>query len=76
MSLNPLMAEFFTPVKKGMLIFKDNKFLTPNKKANLFFVENLNLSEQSSKEYPFILLQVVQEINGIQEVKLLKLKIY
>jgi predicted molibdopterin-dependent oxidoreductase YjgC len=40
----------------GKELFKDNKFLTPNKKANLFFVENLNLSEQSSKEYPFILL--------------------
>lgn len=35
---------------------KINHFLTPTKKANLFFVENRNLSEQPTKEYPFILL--------------------
>ena len=35
---------------------KIKNFLTPNKKANLFFVQNKNLSEQLSKEYPFLLL--------------------
>jgi len=30
--------------------------MTNNQKANLFFVENKNLSEQTSQEYPFILL--------------------
>ena len=35
---------------------KIKNFLTPNKKANLFFVQNQNLSEQTSEEYPFLLL--------------------
>lgn len=35
---------------------KIKDFLTPSKKGNLFFVKNLNLSEQTSEEYPFLLL--------------------
>jgi len=40
----------------GKELFKDNKFLTSNKKANIHFVKNENLSEKTSKAYPFILL--------------------
>jgi ferredoxin-nitrate reductase len=40
----------------GEDIYEKGEFLTENKKANLFFVENKNLSEKTSKEYPFILL--------------------
>jgi predicted molibdopterin-dependent oxidoreductase YjgC len=40
----------------GENLFKDNKFLTQNEKANLHFVKNENLSEKTSKEFPFILL--------------------
>ena len=40
----------------GEKLFKDNKFLTQNEKANLHFVKNENLSEKTSKEFPFILL--------------------
>lgn len=44
------------PFVWGEDLYKNNQFLTPNQKANLHFVENKNLSEQSTKEYPFILL--------------------
>ncbi len=44
------------PFVWGKNLFKNSTFLTKNKKANLFFVENQNLSEQASKEFPFILL--------------------
>jgi len=44
------------PFVWGEDIYKDNKFLTPNQKANLFFVQNLNKSEQTTKEYPFMLI--------------------
>ena len=45
-----------TPFIWGEALYKENYFLTPDKKSNLFFIENQNLSEQPSKEYPFILL--------------------
>ncbi len=44
------------PFVWGENLFKDNRFFTHNGKANLFFVENRNLSEQPTKEYPFILI--------------------
>ncbi len=44
------------PFVWGENLFKDNSFFTHNGKANLFFVENRNLSEQPTKEYPFILI--------------------
>lgn len=40
----------------GENLLKDNKFFTPNEKANLFFVENKRLSEQTTEEFPFLLL--------------------
>jgi len=45
-----------SPFVWGDKLFSKNIFATPNKKANLFFVENKNLSEQTSKDYPFTLL--------------------
>jgi len=44
------------PFVWGENLYKDNQFFTSNQKANLFFVTNKNLSEQPSKEYPFLLL--------------------
>ncbi len=44
------------PFVWGENLYQNNKFFTHNQKANLFFIENKNLSEQTSKEYPFILL--------------------
>ncbi|SFV58201.1 Assimilatory nitrate reductase large subunit [hydrothermal vent metagenome] len=44
------------PFVWGENLYRDNKFFTPNQRANLFFVENQNLSEQTSKEYPFTLI--------------------
>lgn len=35
---------------------KIKNFLTPDRRGNLFFVQNKGLSEQTSNEYPFILL--------------------
>jgi ferredoxin-nitrate reductase len=35
---------------------KIKHFLTPDKRGNLFFVKNRELSEKTTKEYPFILL--------------------
>lgn len=35
---------------------KIKNFLTSDKKGNLFFVQNRELSEQTTKEYPFVLL--------------------
>ena len=40
----------------GENLFKDNKFFTSNEKANIHFVKNENLSEKTSKQFPFILL--------------------
>lgn len=40
----------------GEDVYKKGEFLTEDKKANLFFVENKLLSENSSLQYPFILL--------------------
>ncbi len=40
----------------GENLYRDNRFFTHNQKANLFFVENKNLSEQTSKEFPFTLV--------------------
>lgn len=45
-----------TPYVWGKDLYKHHSFMTANQKANLFFVENKNLSEQPSKEFPFILL--------------------
>ena len=44
------------PFVWGDKLYAKNIFATPNQKANLFFVENKNLSEQTSKRYPFTLL--------------------
>ncbi len=44
------------PFVWGENLYRENQFFTHNKKANLFFVENKNLSEQTSKEYPFTLI--------------------
>ncbi len=45
-----------SPFVWGENLFGKNVFSTPNQKANLFFIENKNLSEQTSKMYPFRLL--------------------
>lgn len=44
------------PFVWGESLYDKHIFMTKNQKANLFFVENKKLSEQASKEYPFILL--------------------
>lgn len=58
--LNIFEADYKTletqPFEWGKNLYKNNQFLTINKKANLFFIQNHNLSEQSTKEFPFILL--------------------
>jgi len=42
--------------KPFVWVEKIKHFLTPDKKGNLFFVDNYELSEKTTKEYPFVLL--------------------